>query len=228
MSDRRELIPWLGWSLVSIDPFSGGWAGNTIAASSFSRHSSSSCHLRASSSTFLRRSRSFFLATCLRCCCSILFASINLAACFFLRWWAFSAVAWQAVILGGVGDNNCVINKGDCLDGRSELDGRLSDCSPSRGANIQTLTKRSMLGAGKGWGCVEDSLDGPDDFAKLSSGGESELLIGCTLDSGLSFTEAVELTSLRFFEDSCGRCFFGVVACADDGSNFQLPWGKEI
>ncbi len=197
MSDRKELIPWLGWLSTSIDPFSGGWAGDTIATSSFSGCSSSSYCLRASSSTFLRQSLSFFLATCLRRCCSILFASINSAACFFLSWRAFSAVAWRVVILGGVGDNNCVVDKGVCLDGRAELDGRLSDCLPSRGANRQSLTKRSMLGGGRGQGCIEDSLDGPDHFAKLSHGGESELLIGWTLDSGLSFMEAAELTSLH-------------------------------
>jgi hypothetical protein len=137
-------------------------------------------------------------------------------------------MAWQVVILGGVGDNNCVVDKGDCLDGRPESDGRLSDCLPSRGANRQTLTKRSMLGAGGGQDCVEDSLDGPDHFAELSCGSKSELLIGRTLDSGLSFTEAAEPTSLCFFKDACGRRFFMAAACADDGSNFQLLWGKEI
>jgi hypothetical protein len=108
------------------------------------------------------------------------------------------------------------------------LDGRFSDCPPSRGADRHTLTKRSMLGAGGGQGCIEDSFDGPDHFAILSHGSESELLIGWTLGSGLSFAEAAEQTSVRFFEGACGRCFFGAATCSDDDSDSQLPWGKEI
>ncbi len=94
ISNRRELIPGLGWSLTSMDSFSGGWAGDTIVASSFSGCSSSLCRLRASSSIFLKRSHSFFLATCLRHCCSILCVSANAAACSSLSWHAFSAVVW--------------------------------------------------------------------------------------------------------------------------------------
>jgi hypothetical protein len=41
-----------------------------------------------------------------------------------------------------------------------------------------SLDKESMLGGGRGWGCIEGSLDGPDYFAILSRGGEKELLIG--------------------------------------------------
>jgi hypothetical protein len=85
-----------------------------------------------------------------------------------------------------------------------------------------------MLGGGRGWGCIEGSLNGPDHFAILSCGSESELLIGQTLGGGLSFTDAAGLISLCFFEDTCDRCFFWAAACLDDGDNVQLPWGKEI
>jgi hypothetical protein len=85
-----------------------------------------------------------------------------------------------------------------------------------------------MLGGGGGRGCIKDSLDGPDQFAILSRGGESELLIGRTLEGGLSFTDATEPLSLHFFQDACDRRFFWAVACADNGIDVQLPEGKKI
>ncbi len=69
-----------------------------------------------------------------------------------------------------------------------------------------------MLGGGRGWGCVEDSLDGPDHFTILSHGGESK----------------TGLISLCCFKDVCDRCVFWAAACADNGSNVQLPGGKDI
>jgi hypothetical protein len=85
-----------------------------------------------------------------------------------------------------------------------------------------------MLGGSGGWGCIKGSLDGLDQFAIISRGGDSELLIGWTLEGGLSFKDATEPISPRFFKDVCDRYFFWAAAYADDGSDVQLPEGKEI
>jgi hypothetical protein len=85
-----------------------------------------------------------------------------------------------------------------------------------------------MLEDGGRRGYIEGSLDGPDHLAILSRGGENELLIGWTLEGGLSSPDAMEPISLRFFEDACGRHFFWAMACADNDSNVQLTGGKEV
>jgi hypothetical protein len=85
-----------------------------------------------------------------------------------------------------------------------------------------------MLGDGGGPGCVADSFDIPNQVAIVSRGVKDGFLIGRALGRSLSIADATEQIGLRFFEDACDRRFFWAAACADDGSNFQLPADKEI